>query len=60
LKARRLASRRAHALADFSAEFGERGMRALGGSRAARRWLEEQDPGLDVAELVRGLEGRAA
>ena len=37
LPARRLGARRATALADFVAEHGERGLRALGGRRAARR-----------------------
>jgi LAO/AO transport system kinase len=60
LPARRLAARRAHALADFSAEHGDRGLRAVGGARAARRWLAEQDPALDVAALVAGLEGLAS
>ncbi len=59
LAARRLAARRAHALADFAAEHGERGLRALGGDRAARRWLSEQTPGLDVPALTRALEERA-
>jgi LAO/AO transport system kinase len=49
-----------HALADFAAEHGDRGVRALGGRRAAERWLAEQDPGLDVPTLERGLEERAA
>jgi len=57
---RRLRARRLHALADFAAEHGERGLRALGGRRAAERWLEEQDPGLDVAALERALANRAA
>ncbi len=35
----------AHALADFVAEHGERGLRALGGRRAAERWLADQPPG---------------
>jgi LAO/AO transport system kinase len=56
--ARRLAARRAHALADFAAEHGERGMRALGGARAAQRWLAEQDPALDVPSLTRALQQR--
>jgi LAO/AO transport system kinase len=60
LTARRLVSRRHHALADFAAEHGERGLRALGGRRTAERWLSEQAPGLDVPALVRGLVGRAA
>jgi LAO/AO transport system kinase len=60
LPARRLAARRASALADFTAEHGERGLRALGGRRAAARWLEGQDPGADVPSLIRALEGQAA
>ena len=60
LAARRLTSRRRHALADFATEHGERGLRALGGRRAAERWLGEQAPGLDVPALVQGLAGRAA
>jgi len=57
--ARRLAARRAGALADFAAEHGDRGLRALGGRRAAERVLAEQDPGADVAALVEALEARA-
>jgi LAO/AO transport system kinase len=59
LAARRLHSRRAHALADFLAEHGARGLRALGGRREAERWLAEQSPSTDVASLERGLEARA-
>jgi LAO/AO transport system kinase len=58
--ARRLAARRHAALADFHAEHGERGLRALGGRRAALRWLAEQDDGLDVPGLMGALEARAA
>jgi LAO/AO transport system kinase len=54
--ARRLRARRLHALADFTAEHGARGLRALGGRRAAERWLEQQDPGLDVPALAHALE----
>jgi LAO/AO transport system kinase len=57
--ARRLAARRASALADFAAEHGERGLRALGGRRAALRALDEADPGADVPALVDALESRA-
>jgi LAO/AO transport system kinase len=60
LSGRRLRARRQHALADFAAEHGERGMRALGGRRTAEKWLAEQDPGLDVPTLERALEERAA
>jgi LAO/AO transport system kinase len=56
LAARRVRSRRMHALADFVAEHGERGLRALGGRREAERRLGEQDPGADVATLQRRLE----
>ncbi|HEY5143928.1 MAG TPA: GTP-binding protein [Solirubrobacteraceae bacterium] len=55
---RRLRARRATALADFSAEHGERGLRALGGRREAQRWLAAQDPAADVPSLVAGLEAR--
>ncbi len=59
LSARRERARRMHALADFITEHGERGLRALGGRRAAERWLTEQDPGLGVPGLMRALERRA-
>ena len=59
LPARRTTARRMHALADFAAENGERGLRALGGRREAERWLSEQDSGLDVPVLTRALETRA-
>jgi LAO/AO transport system kinase len=60
LEARRVRSRRMHALADFVAEFGERGLRELGGRREAERWLGEQSPGADVGTLERALEARVA
>jgi LAO/AO transport system kinase len=60
LAARRVAARRAGALADFAAEHGDAGLRALGGRRAARRWLDGQPPGADVPTLVAALEARAA
>jgi LAO/AO transport system kinase len=60
LAARRLRARRMHALADFETEHGERGLRALGGRRAAEKWLAQQDPGLDVSALLQALEARAA
>lgn len=56
LDLRRTGARRAGALADFVAEHGERGLRALGGRRAAHRWLAKQDPGADVPSLVNALE----
>ena len=57
--ARRLRARRANALADFTAEHGERGLRALGGRRAAQKLLEAQDPGLDVPALTAILQAEA-
>jgi LAO/AO transport system kinase len=53
---RRLRARRAGALLDFAGEFGERGLRALGGRRAAEGLLEGQDPGLDAQALAGALE----
>jgi LAO/AO transport system kinase len=58
LPARRLRARRLHALADFVAEHGERGLRGLGGRRVAETWLGHQDPGLGVPALERALEAR--
>jgi LAO/AO transport system kinase len=59
LSVRRRAARRAHALADFVTEHGERGLRALGGRRAATKWLDGCDPDLDVPALTALLEQRA-
>jgi LAO/AO transport system kinase len=56
---RRLRARRLHALDDFVAEHGDRGLRALGGRLQAERWLERQDPGLDVPALGRALADHA-
>jgi LAO/AO transport system kinase len=58
--ARRLHARRANALADYAHEHGERGLRALGGRRAAERLLQAQEPTLDTAALVAALEQGAA
>ncbi len=58
LTARRLRARRAGALTDFAVERGQRGLRELGGRRAAERWLAEQDPTLDEAALAAALEGK--
>lgn len=57
--ARRARSRRMHALADYAAEYGDFGLRALGGRRAAERWLETQDSRRDVAALRHDLERKA-
>ncbi len=56
LAAARRRARRLGALADFIAEHGERGLRALGGRRAAVRLLSEQKPGLEQPALTRLLE----
>ncbi len=56
LSERRLRARRANALSDYVHEHGDRGLRALGGRRAAERLLETQDPALDTAALVTALE----
>ncbi len=58
LATRRLRARRAGALTDFVVEHGECGLRALGGRRAAERWLAEQDPALDEAALAATLAGK--
>lgn len=57
--AARTRARRLGALADFHAEHGDAGLRALGGRRAAERWLVEQDPGLDEPTLALALAERA-
>jgi LAO/AO transport system kinase len=54
--ARRVSARRACALTDFAVEHGERGVRMLGGRRAAQALLASLDPGLDVPALVGELE----
>jgi LAO/AO transport system kinase len=59
LPKRRQHARRRHALEDFAVEHGERGLRALGGRVQAERWLEQQDPDLDVPSLERALGDRA-
>jgi LAO/AO transport system kinase len=56
LPRRRLQARRLHALGDFVSEFGERGLRALGGRRQAEQWLAQQDPAHDVPTLLAALE----
>jgi LAO/AO transport system kinase len=60
LAERRLGARRRRALDEFVAEHGDRGLRALGGRLVAERWLERQDPELDVPSLERALEARAS
>jgi LAO/AO transport system kinase len=60
LASTRTRARRLGALADYVAEHGERGLRALGGRRSAERWLEEQDPALDQPALMAALEAHAA
>jgi LAO/AO transport system kinase len=57
--ASRLRSRHLTALADFTAEHGERALRKLGGRRGASQALAAEDPALSVAELTGRLEARA-
>jgi LAO/AO transport system kinase len=59
LPAARARARRLAALAQFAAEHGERGLRALGGRRAAEQALGEEDPAAAVPALVAALERRA-
>jgi LAO/AO transport system kinase len=59
LAATRVRTRRLGALADFVAEHGARGLRALGGRRAAERYLAEQPPEAGEPALVAALEHRA-
>ncbi|MEI2700816.1 MAG: GTP-binding protein [Baekduia sp.] len=56
LPARRASARRAGAIAEFEAENGRSGMRALGGRRAAEKLLDEAGPELDQPALVAILE----
>ena len=60
LPARRLQARRRQAVSEFTEEFGERGLRALGGRREAERWLAQRDAGLDAIALAGLLAERAA
>jgi LAO/AO transport system kinase len=57
--ARRLATRRAGALADFISEYGAQGLRAVGGRRGAERILIAQSPELDGHSLVEILAAQA-
>jgi LAO/AO transport system kinase len=60
LQERRLRARRLSALREFTAEHGERALRALGGRREAQRLLSNQESGASVTELTRTLEQGAA
>ena len=59
LPAARTRARRLGALADFVAEHGERGLRALGGRREAERLLAAQPAGAAEPALMRLLEERS-
>ncbi len=58
LGARRVRARRSGALADFLVEHGERGLRAVGGRRAAAKLLAGSDPAADEPSLVAVLEAQ--
>jgi LAO/AO transport system kinase len=60
LAAARTRARPRGARADYVAAHGERGLRALGGRRAAQRFLAQQDAALEGPALLRALEARAA
>jgi LAO/AO transport system kinase len=55
---RRVRARRASALREFTAEHGERALRALGGRREAERRLAAEHPSADVSALVDALRAR--
>jgi LAO/AO transport system kinase len=59
LPSRRQHARRRHALENFAVEYGEHGLRKLGGRIQAELWLREQDPALDVPSLEQALIERA-
>jgi LAO/AO transport system kinase len=59
LPARRLRSRRQMALGELIAQHGETSLRSLGGRREAERLLADQDPSLDVSQLVALLHDHA-
>ncbi len=59
LGAARVRARRLGALADFVSEHGERGLRALGGRRAAVAFLDDLDASLAEPALLRALEERS-
>ena len=56
IPARRLRARRAGALTEFVAEHGERGLRSVGGRRAAEALLDRQQPDLEGPALLAVLE----
>jgi LAO/AO transport system kinase len=60
IAASRARARRLGALADYVAEHGERGLRSLGGRRAAQKHLDSLDPGLSAPELLAILEAISA
>jgi LAO/AO transport system kinase len=56
--ARRLRSRREGALTEFALQFGEHGLRALGGRESARELLAAEPAGSDSASLLAALTER--
>lgn len=59
VQSRRTGARRAGALAEFTREHGQSGLRRLGGRRVAERWLVDLQAGLEVPALLDALEERA-
>ncbi len=49
-------ARRARALREFHDEYGERGLRAIGGRSRAQTLLAGEDPGAEVPALIAALE----
>ena len=56
IDAARARMRRLAALSAFAAEYGERGLREIGGRRAAEQRLTDEDAGRTVPELLSTLE----
>ncbi len=59
VQSRRTGARRAGALAEFTREHGQSGLRRLGGRRVAERWLADQPTGLEAPALLDALEERS-
>ncbi|HMD57382.1 MAG TPA: GTP-binding protein [Solirubrobacteraceae bacterium] len=60
LAERRLRSRREGALTEFATQYGEQGLRSLGGREATLALLAQEPPGADSASLLAALADRLA